>query len=456
MPRRTSSASPERFTDSWLARFRKQPPHKEITLFERSTGLGVRVNADASVISFLIQLRLSDGRRWRETLRPPFPGLSVAQARAAAHARAGDIAVGVDPFEERAAAAAERQEKRDAEAAAKAKAEADAFTLRGLMRLWDRRLLAERRKSYAVNALRSIERTFPALIDRPVTDLARKEVRDALRKDVRAALDHAIEHRGKGAAITAGAALRTCFRWAAKHDVVESDPLRDFVLPPFNPPRTRTLTESEVRRVYKAAGSMGYPSGSFIQLLVLTACRRDEIRGLRWDEIVDDEAGGFMIDLPASRVKTGRKTGGHATHLSAPALAVVQACPRHQGCPFVLTNDGRVALGDVVRLKAKLDRLVAGDGGPPIVRWRLHDLRRSVVSGLAKRGHAPFVCDLLLGHKPGGLSDVAMIYQQYQFGDERRDALDHWASLVTEPAPGPKPVASLAEARAARRGRLAR
>ena len=50
---------------------------KDIVIFERRSGLGVRKQAETGVTRFLIQLRLPDGRRWRETLRPPDPHLSL-------------------------------------------------------------------------------------------------------------------------------------------------------------------------------------------------------------------------------------------------------------------------------------------------------------------------------------------------------------------------------------------
>ena len=150
---------------------------KDIVIFEPRSGLGVRKQAETGVTSFLIQLRLPDGRRWRETLRPPYPHLSLADARAALQVRTGDIARGLDPYAEREAAAAEREAKREAEAAAKAKAEADQFTLRMLLREWDHLALVHRRKSYAVKALRSIEKTFPKMIDLPVARLTAKRWR---------------------------------------------------------------------------------------------------------------------------------------------------------------------------------------------------------------------------------------------------------------------------------------
>jgi hypothetical protein len=93
-------ASVERFTDDFLVKLTVPSGRKDVVLFEHGSGLGVRKTVTGA-ISFLIQLRRPDGTRWRETLRPSFPGLSIAQARAAASARAGNIALGIEPFEKR-------------------------------------------------------------------------------------------------------------------------------------------------------------------------------------------------------------------------------------------------------------------------------------------------------------------------------------------------------------------
>lgn len=430
MPRKTST--PDIFTNAFLKKLavpkgatKGNKPRKDIVIFEPRSGLGVRKQAETGVTSFLIQLRLPDGRRWRETLRPPWPHLSLADARRALQVRTGDIAVGLDPFVEREEAAKELEAKRAERAALKQKAVDDQFTLRVLMRRWDHHALVHRRRSYAVRALRAIELTFPALMDKPVAEIDRKTVR--------AAVDAALDQRGRAAAIMAASAMRTLFRWAKKNDLVDTDIMLNFALPSGAPPRERTLNEDEARRVFRAAGVIGYPSGSFIQLLLLTGARRDEIRRLRWSEIVEDEIEGVVIDLPAERTKQGRTSGGHKIYLSPAALGVIADCPRHQGCPFVFTSDGWRAQGDVVRIKAKLDALLKADGGQPMKPWVFHDFRRSLVSGLAKRGHSPIALDLLLGHKPTGLSAIARIYQTNTFAPERVKALDQWGQIVTEP-----------------------
>ena len=420
-----SSKTARRFTDDFIKRMKVPPGRKDLVLFEDGSGLGVR-KTDRGVVSFLIQLRIRDksGRRWRETIGR-WPTLTVAAARDALKVRAADLALGVDPYAEREAAVAEREAKREAKVAAKAKTEADAFTLRVLMRRWDHHALEHRRKSYATRALRSIELTFQKMMDQPMSEITRKTVR--------AAVDVAVDQRGPAAAIMAASALRTLFRWAKQNDHAADDIMLGFKMPEGGAPRERTLNEDEARRVYRACIALGYPGGLFVALLLLTGARRDEMRKLRWSEIVHDEVEGAVIDLPAERTKQGRTSGGHRIHLSPAALGVIGDCPVHQGCPFVFTNDGMKAQGDVVRLKQKLDALLKADGGAPMAAWVFHDLRRSLVSGLAKRGHNPVALDLLLGHKPSGLNAIARIYQQHDFAPQRVKALDEWGTLVTEP-----------------------
>ena len=87
------------FTDAFLRRLTVPKGKKDIVIFEHRSGLGVR-KTDRGAVSFLIRLHLPDGRRWRETLRPQWPHLSLADARRASQVRTGDIAVGLDPFED--------------------------------------------------------------------------------------------------------------------------------------------------------------------------------------------------------------------------------------------------------------------------------------------------------------------------------------------------------------------
>ena len=62
--------------------------------------------------------------------------------------------------------------------------------------------------------------------------------------------------------------------------------------------------------------------------------------------------------------------------------------------------------------------------------WRVHDLRRTCVSGMAGLGVAPHVADKILNHQSGTISGVAAVYQRHEFLAERRAALDLWGAHI--------------------------
>ena len=76
------------------------------------------------------------------------------------------------------------------------------------------------------------------------------------------------------------------------------------------------------------------------------------------------------------------------------------------------------------RAKRLLDQLSGVTG------WRLHDLRRTCVSGMARLGVAPHVADKILNHQAGTISGVAAVYQRHDFLAERRAALDLWGAHI--------------------------
>jgi integrase len=92
------------------------------------------------------------------------------------------------------------------------------------------------------------------------------------------------------------------------------------------------------------------------------------------------------------------------------------------------------------RAKAALDKAIiqarasaasaAGEEEAPLVPWRLHDLRRTGASTLARLGFDTIAIDKLLAHQPAKLRGVAGVYQRYDFAEERARALDAWAEHV--------------------------
>ena len=122
-----------------------------------------------------------------------------------------------------------------------------------------------------------------------------------------------------------------------------------------------------------------------IRLLVLTGCRRNEILGLRWEDL-DFEAGEMRL--------ADSKTGARVVPMPPPAAKVLADLPRVRGNPWVFPgrkkgthqrnlNDS----WDRVRKRADLDGV------------RLHDLRHSFASRALALGEGLPMIGRLLGHR---------------------------------------------------------
>jgi integrase len=438
LPGAAASASDDiqhvsRFSDAILIKLKSQAirDRREIIKFEDNTGLGARVSP--TNISWAGQLPLPDRTKHRWKVGS-YPALTVELARRAVQAVAGDIARGVDPRQKKREE--ESRAKAEAEAAAKAAAEA-AFTTRVLVDRWADALdRAGKSPSYIVKAKQRLTNHFPDLMERPASGTPI----DAIEKAIEAACVKRKRGRrrfgGEQAARNAGASLRAAFRWAAKKRLIPANPFMAGVDLPKAVERDRVPTIEECRRTWDAAGRLQYPEQHFCKLLLLTGCRRGEIAGLRWDEIVEEADGGRVIVLPPGRTKAGvgrTKTGaGHHIALSPEALDVIEDARRYRivGSPYVLTYSGGAAFHSFGRTRRRLDLEI---GDPPIPDMVLHDLRRAIVSHLAERGFDPVLLDKLLGHAPRKLSAVARIYQRAEHRGERREALEAWSRLLTQP-----------------------
>ena len=62
--------------------------------------------------------------------------------------------------------------------------------------------------------------------------------------------------------------------------------------------------------------------------------------------------------------------------------------------------------------------------------WRLHDLRRTAATGMARLNIAPHVVDKILNHSGGTIRGVAAVYNRFAYLDERRAALEAWGRYV--------------------------
>jgi integrase len=245
---------------------------------------------------------------------------------------------------------------------------------------------------------------------------ASRSIHEISKRDVVETIS-ASEQRGAPAAANKTLkSLKTFLRWCVGRAVLDQSPAEGVPLPAKEVARDRVLNDQELAQVILGARKMGGPYGGIVELLALTGQRREEVARMKWDEL---DLARRIWTLPKSRTKNAKE---HVVHLSEQSVAVLERVDRKE--PFVFSTLGTKPFQEFSKGKRRLDQLSSVTG------WRLHDLRRTCVSGMARLGIAPHVADKILNHQAGTISGVAAVYQRHEFLSERRHALDVWGAHV--------------------------
>ena len=219
--------------------------------------------------------------------------------------------------------------------------------------------------------------------------------------------------------------LNKLCRWAMSRGIIERNPCDGLERPAQEKARDRVLDDRELALLWKAAERLGGPFGPVVKVLILTGQRKSEISEGRWSEI-DVEAK--VWSLPPERVKNKRP---HTIPLAPLALDVIASLPRIGAGGLIFTTNGKSAISGFSRAKRNLDAAIAAlNGGEEIAPWALHDVRRSVASGLQRLGVALHVIEKVLNHASGSFAGIVSTYQRHEFEPEKRAALDRWATHV--------------------------
>lgn len=389
---------PQRFTDAYVRRLQLGPGERDRIVWDpEMPGFGVRLRSTKAV--YIVQYRFQKATQ-RESLGD-IRKLTVEDARKVARQFFARLELGMDP----------REEKRKAEEAA----EAARLTFKTVSDLYLKAKEPKMRPSTYKAADAYFNQKWAPLHRKPIGAIDRKAVAEQLRRIV-------AEH-GPTSAARARSNLSALFAWAMKEGLVDKNP----VLGTNNPiegkqGRDRVLTDDEIRIIWRHCPEDDF--GRIVRLLLLTACRRDEIGGLRWDEI--DLQNGRLL-LPAERTKPGRAL---ELPLTATARAILETAPKRLGRDFVFGGKGG-GFGAWSWCTMAMHARITAAEGRALPHWTLRDLRRTVRTGMSKLGVKPHVAELVLNHV-AHRSGVVGIYDHHDYQPEIADALVKWeAHLLT-------------------------
>ncbi len=256
-----------------------------------------------------------------------------------------------------------------------------------------------------------------------------RRIDEISRAEIIAELDSIVD---RGAPVLANrtlAALRKMFNWAITRGLVDASPC-DKVKPPADErSRDRVLSDDELRALWVACDELNWPFGRLFQMLALTGQRRDEVGCLSWREIEGD-----LWTIPRERAKNDK---AHDVPLSGQVMAILADLPRIGSSGYVFTTNGDTPVSGFSKAKVALDEKMAKildvDKVEP---WRLHDIRRTVASGMARLGIGLAVIEKVLNHTSGSFAGIVGVYQRHEFADEKRRALEAWGRFVETVASG--------------------
>lgn len=206
---------------------------------------------------------------------------------------------------------------------------------------------------------------------------------------------------------SAGAAVRylkPVLKWAAKRGYAPKGG-EELEQPARVVKRNRVLTDEELRKVLAVLGRHGHDGAA--RMMLLTACRREEVCAMRFEDIIED-----VWYVPGAARKNGEEL---LVPLPIPAQTLIGAQGRTSGLVF-LGERGK-PLQNWNRWQEKVYERTGTEG------WHRHDLRRTAATLLGRNGVAPHVIEMVLGHKHAH-SDLASIYNQSRYEAEVKEALE--------------------------------
>src|SRR5262249_45785242 len=192
------------------------------------------------------------------------------------------------------------------------------------------------------------------------------------RRDVTRVIDAKIED----APITARRVfedVRAMVRWAVARGDLDHSPIDGLRGPAISKPRTRTLTDPEIRAVWHDLYELRPDVGRVVRFCLATGQRVGEVVGLTQAEL-DGERKEWRI--PASRSKNGHP---HSVPLTPIALSIIEEANGSAKNPLVFGVSRNVVSDIIWRYQ------------PVAERYTAHDLRRTALTGMARLGVSPIV-----------------------------------------------------------------
>jgi integrase len=379
-------------------------------------GLQLRVRKKANGASRTWLYRYRWRGEWVRLTIGHHPGTDLADARDIVVGLRKKIDAGIDP--RRA-----RPKRNPREGAALPASSRDHHSIEYLVAEFIERHLRPNRKKpeYAERAL-NVE-VLPEWKGRDARTIEPREVIELL--------DKIVDRGARVMANRVAGLLGQLFRFGIHRRIVDSSPVQLLYRPGGKEKaRDRALDADELASFLAHLDDVcrSPRTAAVLRILLLTGQRRGELIAARWSN-VDLKAGTWTI--PPEDSKTGV---GHVVPLSAWAASEFETLKRlAKKSAFVVPVDDGSEPADPKLITRSVARCLPTWKKHGVKAWTPHDLRRTCRTGLSqlKDAHgrpavAPHVAERVLNHSQD-------VYDRASYLDEKRDALDRWATHLKRP-----------------------
>jgi integrase len=274
-----------------------------------------------------------------------------------------------------------------------------------------------------LRSIGEIERVFKRHILPEFGDRAADQI---TRSEITRLIDEIARNAPVMARITLGY-LSSFYSWAMPRlDQLQANPCRDAGRPPAPKARDRVLSEEEIGALWHVLEGEGKPFGPAIKLLLLTGQRRNEVFDADRAEF---DLGAKLWTISRERAKNGAT---HLVPLTPAALALLKELLKDKRSEKLLPARGNWDMSPSGFSKAmrRIRESLEEELGHPVPHWTLHDLRRTLATGLQRLGVRLEVTEAVLNHLSGSRSGIVGVYQRHNYFHEKKSALAAWEKEV--------------------------
>ena len=283
--------------------------------------------------------------------------------------------------------------------------------------------------------------------DRSISSLTEDDifaVIDASRRGGVPGLERRVKGPSESRVRAVHSGLSAFFNWLKSRRKIKNNPVTGLERPKPPAARKRILSDQEIKKFWAATEKLNPAFGKSLRLMLLTGARRDEVCGMHRSELSDDLS---MWIIPPARTKNKKEHELPLVPLAREIISKVESISND----LLFTTTGTTAISGWSKLKPKLDKLMGdpcakcdgsgkidktkcmacGGKGYIMAPWRIHDIRHTAISGMARAGADLHVVERAVNHISGSFGGIVGTYQHHKFSDQVKAALEAWANLVT-------------------------